>query len=76
MLNCREISERASDYLDGSLPWTTRMLVRIHLLMCSFCREYVRQLSLVVKTLSQLPRQRPDDQVQQSILAMFRSEGS
>ena len=76
MLNCREISERASDYLDGSLPWMMRMHVRIHLMMCRFCREYVRQLSLVVDTLSQLPKQRPDEQVQQSILAMFRSERS
>ena len=40
MLNCREVSERASDFLDTELPWQVRLQMRFHLLMCRFCREY------------------------------------
>lgn len=74
MLNCREISERASDYLDRNLPWRVRMQVRLHLLMCRFCREYIRQLALVVRTLPLLPRESPDQEMQQAMLTIFRSE--
>jgi predicted anti-sigma-YlaC factor YlaD len=74
MLNCREVSERASDYLDASLSWRTRVQMRMHLMMCRFCREYVRQMSLVRRTLPRLPRQRPDQPIYEALMASFRSE--
>jgi predicted anti-sigma-YlaC factor YlaD len=73
MLNCREITERASDYLDAALPWHVRLQVKMHLMMCRFCREYVRQLSLVVRTLRALPREEPRVGVQQ-LVTLFRAE--
>ncbi len=54
MLNCREITERASDFIDARLPWRERMEVRLHLVMCRFCREYMRQMTLVVGALQRL----------------------
>jgi anti-sigma factor RsiW len=76
MLNCREITERASDYVDGRLPWPARMQVRMHLFMCRFCSEYLRQLALVIRTLPRLPRRPPETRLQQSTMAMFRAERS
>jgi predicted anti-sigma-YlaC factor YlaD len=74
MLNCREITERASDFLDGALPWPVRLQVRLHLMMCRFCREYVRQLSLVVRSLRQLPRVAASPDTQRELLTLFRAE--
>jgi anti-sigma factor ChrR (cupin superfamily) len=74
MLNCREISERASDYVDGTLPWHTRLQVRMHLMMCRFCREYIRQLDLLARTLRRLPGQGPSPELQKELLAVFRAE--
>lgn len=74
MLNCREVSERASEYLDASLPWRTRVQMRMHLMMCRYCREYVRQMALVIRTLPRLPRQRPDQPIHEALIALFRSE--
>ena len=74
MLNCREITQRASDVLDGTLPWPVRLQVRLHVMMCRFCREYVRQLSLVVRSLQALPRQKPSGNTQRELLALFRAE--
>jgi anti-sigma factor ChrR (cupin superfamily) len=74
MLNCREITERASDFLDGTLPWHVRLQVRLHLTMCRFCREYVRQLSLVVRSLRHLPPHEPSVDTQRELLAIFRAE--
>jgi anti-sigma factor ChrR (cupin superfamily) len=74
MLNCREITERASDYVDGTLPWHARLQVRMHLVMCRLCREYIRQMELVVRTLQRLPPQHPSPELERQLLAVFRSE--
>lgn len=74
MLNCREITERASDFLDATLPWHVRLQVRLHVMMCRYCREYIRQLALVTRTLRRLPGQEPSAEVQSRLLSLFRDE--
>ncbi|WDR02851.1 zf-HC2 domain-containing protein [Devosia algicola] len=51
MLTCREIGERASDYLDNDMNWRNRVSVRLHLMMCKHCRAYVDQLAKTVQLL-------------------------
>lgn len=72
MLNCRNITEHASDFLDATLPWHLRLQVRLHLMMCRFCREYVRQMALVVGTLRRLPGRKAPAAVLPDLLALFR----
>jgi hypothetical protein len=79
MLNCREITGRASEFLDATLPWHVRVQMRLHLLMCRFCREYVRQLALVVATLRHLPLrhlpvEEPSAELQRKLLTAFRAQ--
>jgi predicted anti-sigma-YlaC factor YlaD len=74
MLNCREVSERVSDFLDATLPWSVRLQMRLHLLMCRLCREYVRQMALVIGALRRLPRHEPAAERRAELLAMFRAE--
>jgi predicted anti-sigma-YlaC factor YlaD len=74
MLNCREVTELASDYLDATLSWRARVQMGLHLWMCRYCREYVRQMALVVRTLGRLPRSRPRENDIQGLLTIFRSE--
>ncbi len=73
MLNCREITAHASDFLDATLPWHVRIQVRLHLMMCRFCREYVRQMSLVMRTLRRLPPEHPSEELHNDLLARFRA---
>ena len=44
MLRCRDVSERASDLLDGNLPLGGWLALRFHLAICGMCRTYVDQL--------------------------------
>lgn len=74
MLNCREASERVSDFLDAALPFRVRLQMRLHLLMCRICKEYVRQMALVVRTLRRLPRNQPPAEFKTELLAMFRAD--
>lgn len=74
MLDCRKITERASDFLDATLPWHVRLQVRLHVMMCRFCREYVRQMALLVRTLHHLPSKGPSTELNDQLLALFRAE--
>jgi hypothetical protein len=39
-----------------------------------FCREYVRQMNLVVRTLRRLPGHPPSAELNNQLLALFRAE--
>jgi len=47
MRNCREVTQLISDGLDRPLPWTQRLAVRMHVLMCGSCNAYRRQLHAI-----------------------------
>lgn len=54
MLSCKNVAHLASDYLDknmgGSLPWK----VRLHLVACRCCRQFVKHLQITKQVLPQL----------------------
>lgn len=51
MFNCKKVSRLVSESLDRKLPLYQRMGIRIHLLMCKFCRRFQQQLMLIRETL-------------------------
>lgn len=55
MLKCREVTERASAFIDRQLGFGARLAVLAHLALCPHCRLYLRQLRLTSETLRQLP---------------------
>jgi predicted anti-sigma-YlaC factor YlaD len=58
MLKCREMSELASDFLEGQVPWTVRIAAQWHLVICPNCRRYFRQLRLTIETIRRVrPRE-------------------
>lgn len=59
MLTCRQMSERASDIVDGHASWRERLSARLHVVMCVHCRRYFRQLRLVIATLHKMRRPHP-----------------
>jgi predicted anti-sigma-YlaC factor YlaD len=58
-LTCRDLTNRASEYLDGRLPILTKVLVGLHLASCTHCRTYVQQIDLVSSALRSLPTLNP-----------------
>src|SRR5689334_21338408 len=47
MPTCRQVSKLQCDALDGSLSWPTRIGLRLHLLVCQWCRRYGKQIRLL-----------------------------
>jgi hypothetical protein len=47
MPNCREAIRLQSDALDRSLSFWQRAGLRVHLLLCKWCRRYGRQIAFL-----------------------------
>ena len=60
-LTCRDVTGRASDYLDNRLSILVKVRVNLHLASCASCRMYVAQLSLVSTALRRLPAIYPSE---------------
>lgn len=52
MKTCRQVYEEATDLLEGQLPPLTSLKVRMHLLLCVYCRRYVLHLRLLSRGLA------------------------
>ena len=44
---CKEVTRLASQRLDGPLPLMTRLRIRLHTLICAWCRRYLEQVKLM-----------------------------
>jgi len=42
--SCVEMTHLLSEEMDHSLPWFTRLKMRVHFLMCCYCRRYKESL--------------------------------
>jgi len=58
-LTCRDVTNRASVYLDDHLPIPNNVLVGLHLASCVHCRAYMKQIDLVSSALRSLPKLYP-----------------
>lgn len=47
MLNCKEVSEKMSESMDRKLPFFYRMQLKIHFLMCKYCKRFKEQMLLI-----------------------------
>jgi len=54
MLSCKDVTRLLSEAMDRSLPLGKRIGVRLHLLICTFCARYERQLLLIRETMRRL----------------------
>ncbi len=58
-LTCRDVTDRASEYMDDRLPILTKVRVGLHLGSCAPCRAYLKQFDLISSALRNLPRLYP-----------------
>lgn len=47
MLNCKQASKLISQSLDRRLSWAERCQLKLHLIICTPCRRFARQLKLM-----------------------------
>ncbi|MFZ0258178.1 MAG: zf-HC2 domain-containing protein [Gammaproteobacteria bacterium] len=74
MLNCRQVTNRASDYLDEALPFWERLQMQLHLALCHHCRRYLKQLRATVWALSGLPKTEVSEDTVRQVVQLLKKE--
>lgn len=54
MFSCKGVSQRISEEMDRRLPFYQRLMIRMHLAMCRFCRRAYKQM-LCLRKISRDP---------------------
>lgn len=71
-LDCNELVELVSDYLDGTLDLATRARFDEHLLDCDGCANYLQQFRVTVATLGKVPKDAIEPAFRAKLLSAFR----
>jgi hypothetical protein len=58
---CREMTRLLSDAMDRPLPWRTRVMMRLHFLICKWCERYRNQLRFLRQAVRRHPEQASPD---------------
>ena len=57
MLNCKRATELMSQGMDKQQSLSQRMNLRFHLMMCSGCRNFKKQMIFLRQSCEKLPQQ-------------------
>lgn len=69
MPTCRDMSERATDYMEGALPWRRRLGTWWHLRVCPMCRAYFAQLAVLRRLLARTQLPAPAPELEDAVLS-------
>ena len=71
-LNCKELVELVTDYLENSLPPAERLRFEEHLGKCSGCRTYLAQMRQIVQAVGRLTEDNIEPAARDDLLQLFR----
>jgi anti-sigma factor RsiW len=71
-LDCQELVEIVTDYLEGTLGWRDRRRVAKHLAACDPCACYVEQMRETLELLGTVPVDTLSPEAQSTLLHAFR----
>lgn len=55
MFSCKDIHDRASQFIDGETSMLTKVGILKHILMCGNCRLFIKQLRQTVVLIKKMP---------------------
>ncbi len=70
---CQDFVELASDYLEGTLTSSQRLVVERHLAFCSICGDYLQEMRLSVQLTGRLREEDVPEPIMESLLEAFRT---
>lgn len=71
-MDCNELVELVTAYLDGALDLDTRARFDVHLTECDGCDNYLQQLRTTVKTLGKVDGDELDPAFRDRLMTAFR----
>jgi anti-sigma factor RsiW len=71
-MDCNELVEVITDYLEGTLAQTDRDRFDAHLRECPYCVTYVEQMRATLGALGHIPAESIDENSKGKLLSVFR----
>ena len=71
-MDCNELVELVTAYLDGSLDPEMRARFDVHLLECDDCQNYLQQFRATIETLGSVRDDELDPSYREKLLNAFR----
>jgi anti-sigma factor RsiW len=72
-MDCNELVELVTAYLDGSLDLDTRARFDMHLLDCDGCKNYLQQFHETVRTVGKIRDDELDPAFRNRLLEAFKN---
>lgn len=72
-MDCNELVELVTAYLDGALDLDTRARFDVHLLECDGCENYLEQFRSTIKTIGRVGDEALDPVYRDRLLDAFRN---
>lgn len=72
-IDCREVVELVTEYLEGALPPDLTAEVEAHLSLCEGCQVYLEQMRRTIDELGRVPVETLSTEAQTELLQTFRS---
>ena len=71
-MNCQELVELITDYLDGAMPEVERRSVDEHLAACDGCTTYLEQFRTTIVLTGMLTEEQVPPEARDALLEAFR----
>ena len=71
MKTCQEIAEQGTDYLEGAVSPVDWAQIKLHLMLCAPCREYLRQIELSADALRAMDTDEVPRDVKSGLMEAF-----
>lgn len=71
-MDCNELVELVTAYLDGSLDLEQRARFDVHLLKCDGCENYLQQFRATVSTVGKIPFDELDPAFRSRLISAFK----
>jgi anti-sigma factor RsiW len=71
-INCKELVELVTDYLEEKLSLADRARFEAHLQDCGGCRAYVQQMKQTIRLVGKLSEETLDPETKEQMLQLFR----
>lgn len=69
---CRDVTQKATDFLENRLPSATNIAIWRHLEACADCRTYLEQMATVRDSLRKLPDAQMPEAMRKKLLARLK----
>jgi anti-sigma factor RsiW len=71
-VDCIDVVELVTDYLEGALDVATTAEVEAHLALCGPCQTYLEQMRATIDALGHLPVETLSDEAKATLVDAFR----